>query len=343
MNAAGRAAICASALLLAILPVPVAAQTGGEAEEAAPPQSKESKPEPDTSNLETPVFPEDYRIGDAFRIRLGSRFLPAASFDDFEADLYQPSLRLQATVPLSKRAVLQLSGRFAASLYDFDGSSDFFSGGPTRSDPFDSFFRTSLAAQGAFLLNPGGGFFLEDEMWSVLANAFVRSRWESGAFTDGISGGGSLALGYEIDDKLRLAIGVSLQSDPLGGGLKVDPVISLRWNVTDRITLRNRGRGLQLEYRVNRALELFAAGFFEGDKFQLESRAGVPNDLSFRDKAVQAGAGLEWRVSKSLRVNLELGAVAWRELRVKSEDLGTIAKEKSDPSAYLELRFEVRP
>jgi hypothetical protein len=347
MTRAGRAAICGLALWLAVpfvAPAQEPAKPDAEASEQPEPPKKAPRPRPDTTNLETPAFPDDYRLGDAFRIRLGSRFLPAARFDGFEADLYEPSLRIQATIPLSRRAVLQASGRFLASLYDVDGSGNFFGRGQSIREPFDRFYRTSLSLQGAFLLNPnGGGFFVEDEMWSILANAFGRSRWESGNFSDGASGGGGLALGYEIEGRLRIAIGVGIQSKLVGGGVSVDPFASIRWNVTDALTVRNRGRGLQIEYRVHRKLELFVAGFYEGGKYRLSQRAGLPNDLSFRDKAVQAGAGFEWRAAKFLRVNVEAGAVAWRELRVKSEDLGTLAKLKSDPSAYLELRFQFRP
>ena len=117
----------------------------------------------------------------------------------------------------------------------------------------------------------------------------------------------------------------------------------LRWNVTDRFTVRNRGRGLQLEYSLTPRFELFTAGFFDGDKFRLDSRPGLPDDLTFRDESVQAGAGFEWKISRHFRLNIEAGAVAWRELRVKSRNRGTLSKERGDPSAYIDFRFEVRP
>ena len=55
------------------------------------------------------------------------------------------------------------------------------------------------------------------------------------------------------------------------------------------------------------------------------------------------GVGFEWKLSPVLRLNSELGAVAWRRLRVHSEDLGTIVSHRGDPAFYFELRFEVRP
>lgn len=298
----------------------------------------------DTVNLETPAFPTaPYRIRDAFRLRVQSRFLPSAGFDDFDADLYQPSLRFRATAPLSRRAVLQLTARFSASVYDFDGPTNFFGVAPSVGQPFDDFFRTALSLQGGFRINEHRGLFVEEEMWSVLGRAFGRSRWEEGAFGDGLSGGGSLALGYEIDDLIRLAVGVNIESRIDRGGVKFGPAVDLRWNVTERFTLRNRGRGLQLEYALTPKFEVFMAGFFDGDKFRLDSRPGLPDDLTFRDESVQAGAGFEWKISKHFRLNIEAGAVAWRELRVKSRELGNLSTERGDPSAYIDFRFEVRP
>lgn len=299
----------------------------------------------DTANLETPAFPSatPYRIRDAFRLRVQSRFLPAASFDGFAADLYQPSLRFRVTTPLSQRAVLQLTARFGSSVYDFDGPTDFFGVGSSEADPFDDFFHSSLSLQGGFRINERRGLFVDEEVWSVLARGFVSSSWEGGAFGDGLTGGGSLALGYEIDDLIRVAVGINIKSRIDRSGVSIGPVLDLRWNVTDSFTLRNRGEGLQLEYALTPRFEVFVAGFFDGYKFRLDDRPGFDDDLTFRDESVQAGAGFEWKISKHLRLNLEVGAVAWRELRVRSHAMGTLSKAKSDPSAYIDIRFEVRP
>jgi len=329
-------------LLLVSLPLCVAAQEGGKSKGDANEAPATAPDVFDTTNLDTPIFPTGYRIGDAFRIRLQTRFLPAANFDGFDVDLYEPSLRIQATLPLSRRVVLQLTGRFGAAIYDVDGVSD-FTGTGASTYPFDDFLGSSLALQGAALLNDGGHLFVENERWSILANAFGRSDWEIGSFAAGLQGGGSVAIGYEIEDCVRIALGVSVESSDDGGGVGVSPAVSLRWNVTDQITLRNRGRGLQIEYRLNRKLEVFAAGFIDTTKARLGRRAGLPNDLTFRDKAVQAGLGFEWRLTPYLRMNAEAGVVAKRSLRVKSRELGTLWKEDGKPSAYLELRLELRP
>jgi hypothetical protein len=320
-------------------PEPAGAPAG---EPAAEPEPRKRVEQRELVNLEKPAFPGS-RVRDAFRIRMESNFLPAAGFDHFDADLYQPSVRLRITAPLSERAVLRLTGRFQASLYGFDGTTDFLGTGPSSGDPFDDFFRGSLALQGGFRLNRNRGLFVEDEKWSLLGVAFGRSRWEQGAFADALTGGGALALGYEIEDLIRLALGVRVESRLDRSGAKVSPAVDLRWNVTDLFTVRNRGRGVQLEYRLTPRFELLLTGFYEGDKFLLDRRPGLPNDLTFRDERVQAGAGFEWKISRYFRMNLEAGAVAWRKLRVRSRGDGSLSSEKGDPSAYLDVRFELRP
>lgn len=323
-----------------------ASETAGREASSGDPEQEEHQEPPtepfDTVNLETPAYP-GHRVGEAFRIRVQSRFVPAAAFDGFDADLYQPSLRLRVTAPLSKRAVFQFTGRLAASFYDFDGVTDFFGQGPSNDEPFADFLSSSLALQAGFRLNEKRRLFVEGERWSLLAGVFGGTRSELGAFSDGLSGGGALGVGYEIEDVVRVSLGVNVASRIGRSGLAVRPLADLRWNVTDRFTVRNRGRGLQLEYGLTPRLELFAAGFYQGARYHLDQRLGLPDDMVFEDRAVHAGTGVEWKISRHFRLNLEVGAVAWRRLRIRSHDEGTLFKETGDPSAYFDIRFELRP
>jgi hypothetical protein len=304
-----------------------------------PPEPSEQR---DPVNVETPAFP-GYRVRDAFRIRLRSEFRPSAGFDDFDLDLYQPSIRLRVTAPLSQRAVLQFTGRFLSSLYEFDGVTDFFDRGPASGDVFDDFFRADLSLQAGFRINESGGLLVEGERWSLLAELSGGSRWEEGAFAEALTGGGAVALGYEIEDLLRVAAGVGVENCLDRSGVTVSPIVDLRWKVTDRFTLRNRGQGVQLEYELSPRFEVMLMGFYDSDGFLLDRRPGLPNDLTFRDRVVKTGAGFEWKISRRFRLNLEAGAVAWRDVRVESADLGTLSKERGDPSPYFDIRFEVRP
>lgn len=331
-----RRVLAPSLVLVGLLTAP-AALRAEDAPAKPPPLAAETF---ETANLEDPVFPGP-RVVDALRVRVASLFLPGATFDSFDADLYRPDLRLRATAPLWKRGAVQLTARFGTSLYQLDGEdgvlTSYASGG------VDDFYATALDLQMGMRVNDGASLFVKDEIWSVLAAGAVRSSWESGAFDEGLVGGGGLALGYEIVDVFRIALGVELGSRIDRGGVGVGPIATFRWNVTDRFTLRSRGIGLQLEYALTPRLEVFATGFRESDTFRLERRPGLPDDLTFRDEAILAGVGLEWRISKQLRVNVEGGAVPWRKLRVKSHDRGELSEENADPGPYFEVRLEMRP
>ncbi len=296
----------------------------------------------DSTHLDTPPFP-GLRHRDALRLNLDSRFLPGAELGPGHTTLYRPELRGRVTLPMSDRAVLRVSGRGRISHYEFRGGDPFRFGAVSLTGDSLSLYETRLAVQGAYRLNREHSSLLnEGEIWSLLGSAFAASEFESGSFNDGLSGGGALALGYQLD-ALRVAAGVSLRTSIDGGGLDLGPTGSFRWNITDDLTLRDHGFGVQLEYRLTPSVELFASGFRTSDEYRLRDIGGAPDELTFRDRQVLVGAGFEWKLSRRLRLNMEAGAVTWRRVRVHSDDLCTLVSQRGDPSPYFELRVEVRP
>ena len=296
----------------------------------------------DSTHLDTPPFP-GRRHRDALRLNLDSRFLPGADLGPGHTTLYRPELRGRVTLPVSDRAVLRVSGRVRISRYEFSGDPFRFGGVSLTGDSLN-LYETRLAVQGAYRLNREQSSLLhQGEVWSLLGGAFAASEFESGSFDDGLSGGVALALGYQLDGALRVAAGVSVSTSIRGGGLDVGPTGTFRWNVTDDLTLRDRGFGVQLEYRLTPDVELFASGYRTSDEYRLRDVSGAPDELSFRDRQVLVGAGFEWKISRGLRLNVEAGAVTMRRVRLYSDHLGTLVSQRGDPSPYLELRMGVRP
>jgi hypothetical protein len=311
-----------------------AAQVGGESLEDDP------------THIPSLEFPGS-AVHDALRLHFQSRFVPDAGVGDVHATLYRPELRGRLTVPTSSRSVVRITALGGAGRYVLRGSDPYFG------DSLDV-YETRISVQGAYLLNEAGGhLWQEGERWSLMGGLSGGSDFESGAFEDGLWGGVGVGLGFELPGRLQVAVGVSVETSVGSSDVDVGPVGSLRWNLTDAITLRNRGLGLQLEYHWSPKLELFASGFRETDRYALApgfcppgvSCPGGPrlHDLTLQDRMFLAGLGFEYRISRALRVNTEAGAIAWRRLRVHSEDLGTIASRRGDPALYLEIRFEVRP
>ena len=296
--------------------------------------------EEDPENIGTPIFPQvQYR--DAVRLRVQAHMAPPSDFGSADIGVYSPDVRLRVTVPLSERGVLQFTGRGGSSQYTFSGSTDWFGQGPTTSDPVDGLYSVMFALQGAYRLNDGRYLFVEGESWSVLGGAFGRSRWEGSDIADGWTGGGTVGLGYQ-SRRLRIALGVSVESKLTNSGASVGPVASIRWDPTKRITLRNRGTGGQIEYRLSRPLKLFATGYVTGRRYRLSDRPDVLGAPTLRDRQVLAGVGFEWRPARRFVLNLEGGVVASHEIKVRSDGV-TLSSTTADPSGYLAIRIAVRP
>lgn len=315
----------------------------------------------DSTFLDAPPFP-GMEITDAFRIQLNAFTAPDASLGEGHVTLVRPELGGRATWPATERLVLRVSARVANSRYRFRGAPwtpvvDFGLG-----DALD-LYAGRLALEGAYLVEDEGSLLAENEVWSVLGTLYGSSRWESGTFGEGLGAGGAFGVGYEIPGRLHLAVGVSLRTSIEEGGVDPDPFLSLRWDVTDRLTLRNRELGLQLDYDVTPFFELYAAGFRTSDRFRLDERGGsladlgfegtlpgtgleaadvLLGDLTFRDRQIRAGAGLDWVLANWLHLELEVGGIARRRLRVSDEDLGTLASRSVGASVYFDVRFEVR-
>lgn len=296
----------------------------------------ERRPAREWGFLDTPPFP-GMEITDAFRIDLGTLVAPEARVGSGRLTLVRPQLGLRADWPATDRLVLRVSGQLATSHYRFDGDPR----RPFLGEDLD-LYAARLAFEGAFHVTEAGPWFADDEIWSVLGSLSGDSRWEDDAFASGLGASGALGVGYELPDRLRIGLGVSLQTSLEEGGVDPGPFVSLRWNVTERFTVRTRDLGLRLEYDLTPALQVHVSGARESDGFRLRGRQAVPDDLTFRDRYLRFGAGVDYELANWLRLDLEIGSTAERRLRVRGDDLGTLSSRRVEPSLYLDVRFEVR-
>jgi hypothetical protein len=289
-----------------------------------------------------PPSPFAGKVAQAFRLRLATFVAPGADFDGADVTLVRPELQLRARLPLGRRWGLRAHAGFASSRYDVDDGGAFFRDCATCPFP-DDLYSASLGLQAGYALNTTGYWFREGEQWAVLGGGFGRARWETGAFDDSMTGGGSLALGYQLPGRVRVALGARLEQSIEDRDPKVDPVFELRWHVTEHVRLRTRNVGLRLEAEANDRIHVFASAWHESDRFRLDSRADAPQDLTFRDRQFLVGGGLEWHPWRRLRLAAEAGAIMTRRISMSSEDDGKLDSTGSDPSPYFEVRIEVRP
>ena len=335
----------AAVLVLALAAAPSAAQ-----QPADTPSTSEQPTEParEGTIFEEMAF-DPVPISEGVRIRLETYAAPEARAGSGHVTLVRPELHVRGTVPVDDQAILRVTMRLSENRYRFHG--DVW--GPASklppsigTDPDAVFDRldlhsAALGLEGAYSLSNDTHWFAEHEEWAAVGAFYTGSRWEDDDFHSGVGAGFAIGVGYETPESLRLALGVSLRTPLDNAHFDVGPLFSLRWRPTDRFTLRTRELGLQAELVLTPVFEVFLAGYRSTDRFRLNDRKSL-DELSFRDRRVQVGAGFEWKLSNWLRVALEGGSIVDRRLRVHEKDLGSLLERSGDPSGYFEARVELR-
>jgi hypothetical protein len=291
--------------------------------------------------VDLPASPEPAGA-DRFRACSGSFFAPAADFGALDVDLSRPEVQLRLRFPLDDAVSLQLTGNFSASLYDAEGPGPIFEGCPSCPLPND-LYSASLGTQAGYVFKRSRHLFRSDERWALLASAFARARWEPGALGSSFTPGVSFGLGYELPARLRIGISAHVERDLDGAGVDLTPVGYLRWDIAPKLELRNRGVGLQLDYEATDQLDLFATGYRSSDRFRLDDRPGISSGPTLRDVQVLVGGGLVCVFSRAFRLTAEAGAILDRSIRVETRDDGKLDSTRSDASAYVAFRLELRP
>lgn len=309
---------------------------------AEPQQAPDPATEAGVVANDDPVFPEPVPR-DLARIWVGSYFAPAADFGGVNLSLYQPDLRVRTRVPIDGKLSAQLTADFRASQYETEnGSRSIFPDCMDCRVPSE-LYAASLSAQAGARLNRGWSLFRSHEHWVLLGALYGRARWEPGAFEESLTPGVSLGIGYELPQKLRAALGARVERALDGDGVKVGPTGHLRWDFLPSLRLRNRGLGVQLEYRPVSEWEIFATGFRASEDFRLERIPGGPAGTTFEDRQVAVGGGFVYKLTRAFRITAETGAIVDRKIAVDARDGGRIDTAHGDVSPYFALRLELRP
>jgi hypothetical protein len=335
------AALAVGALLCALVARDARAETPTRSDDSAVEGSTSGEP----SFLDSPPFPE-LPITGAARLRPGTLIVPDADVGAGHVTLVRSELTARASLPASEAMLLRMSLRLSESRYRFGGDVWGTANKPGLDRDPDLLIRdldlhvAQVAIEGAYRLSDDTRWFAKDERWALLGTAYTGSRWEDHDFHSGLGAGAAIAFGYEIPDRLRIALGVSVRTPLVHSDFAVGPFISLRWRPTDYLTIRSRELGAQIEYAIAPALDLFIAGFRSTDGYWLNDR-GALGALTFRDRQLRFGTGFNWTLANWLRLQVEAGAIAERRMRVHDEDFGDLLSRRGDPAGFAEIRFEI--
>ncbi len=267
--------------------------------------------------------------------RSDTRFVVGSDFGTSDANLYWPRGSVRIGVPLSKRAAVRLRMGGGAAIYDFDDTTNLFGMGPSAREPFDNLYEGSLALEGEYRMT---------EAWGLFAQGFVAARWEDGAtFDDSVSGGGGLAVGYRIPDRLDVIIGGGLKSRLDRSSPRPYPLIDLTSIISDDWKFPIHGPGVALEYRFSDAFKIFLRGRLATRRYRLDNRLGPVGRGTVRDRQIPVGLGLRWVVNRNFRIGASAGVMALHKIKVRNRNRDTVGSINSDPAPYFEVRIDLRP
>jgi len=117
--------------------------------------------------------------------------------------------------------------------------------------------------------------------------------------------------------------------------LPVFPIVGIHWKVSDKWLIEGIAPRPQLQYLLSDSVTLFAGADLREATFRVNDQfgqaRGIPklNDAILEYFEIRAGAGLTWKLSKSVNLDVEGGCTPYRRFeypradgyKVKSEDL----------------------
>ena len=137
---------------------------------------------------------------------------------------------------------------------------------------------------------------------------------------------------YFVSSDLIFVGGVYVDAN---SDLPVYPVGGIHWKVSDKWVIEGIAPRPQLQYLLSDSITLFAGADFRQATFRVNNQfgqeRGIPklNDAILDYSEIRGGAGLTWKLSKIVNLDLEGGCTPYRRFeypradgyKVKSEDL----------------------
>jgi hypothetical protein len=141
-----------------------------------------------------------------------------------------------------------------------------------------------------------------------------------------------IAATYFVSTDLLIIGGVYVD---VNNDTPVFPVVGVRWKVSDKWVIDGVPPRPQLQYLLSDSVTLFAGADLREQSFRMDEAFGqernIPklNDAIVNYFEVRGGAGLTWKISKNINLDVEGGGTPYRRFyypradgfKVKSEDL----------------------
>ncbi len=217
------------------------------------------------------------------------------SFYQFETDLddgggfslFSFSTRTGLNREIGPSTTVGLSFDYGCAVYDFSGITSF--GGP---DPWSDIHAAGI---GVHLSRNFG------ERWRLFLGPTFQFSGEAGSqWTDALTCGGMLSLLHTVNSNFSIGFGTGLFQDI--EEVKVFPVILIRWNINEKLTLTNPlpagpagAGGLELVYTCSDRLRFGSGAAYRSSRFRLDGSGFAPDGIG------ETESGMFWcRLSRPL-------------------------------------------
>lgn len=257
-----------------------------------------------------------------------------ADFGAADASEFRSTLGVRAAGPLSDSFLLRLSVLTHASFFGYDGNRDDLEADLGGIDLWEQLYGARFGLGGAYRLT---------ERWSLFGEGRANLSWEDGAaLSDAVTGSGALGIGFELDDRLEIALGVEVGSKIDEHGANVSPVVGFRWRIRDDMRLESQGLGLMFAMDLCPELELQLRAGYDSDRFRLDDRGGSLPDTTLRQRKVPVLVALRWSPSKHWRFIGGAGSLVYQQWKVEADEGGDSNSVDAGPAALAWLRLEYR-
>jgi hypothetical protein len=246
-----------------------------------------------------------------------------ADFKDVAGSLTAQRAGLDATIGRrTDERAFALHLRNESTFYKFGSASALVPGEPK---PFNDLYETSVGVQLAVQA---------DATWTWLAGLEVTLAGEELVNpTDSLILGGLGGVRYAIADDVDFTFGLAGESR-LEDDAWVMPFFGFDWRIGEHTRASIHGSELRLERDLGQDLSLNLGASFDIRQYRLEEDGPVPGGV-FRDEEIKVAAGLDWQVTESGRLGLEVGQLLWSEYTVLDSAGSQLGQSEGDPSSYL--------
>ena len=261
------------------------------------------------------------RTGVEFRATAG--YSGSADLDDGDVSIARLDTTISTRTQLSDRNALVLQFGSEFSFYDFADTGPFGAGGG-----MDSGARYDISVVFSSQLDEKWGYFV--------GGSITASPGEGASWGDSITGSGFAGVNYQINETLRVGIGLGVSSR-LEDDVRLIPVPAFEWQINDQWRLQTvnralRIRGFELSYEANDWLTLFALGGWASREFRLDEDGGPSPDGVLRDDRLPLFVGATFQAAERVTFDVGVGGSVWSQFELLDSTGTEIADSETDPS-----------